>query len=127
MMLLGRAADVPSVLPRLLAAVSSICCVLVLASFVLFAHDQMAGASQRQQTAELPGGAQVFAAPPAPPHKHAQPRRFIDGAANALTSPFRSVIQSSNDWVNHGIPAVLALVVYGLGLGYLARFSRGFA
>jgi hypothetical protein len=101
--------------------------VLVIASFALFAYDQMAGASQRQQTAELPGGAPTVAAKPITPHKHAQPRRFIDGAASTLTSPFGSVIQSTNDWVNHGIPAVLALIVYGLGLGYLARFSRGFA
>jgi hypothetical protein len=106
---------------------STVFCVLVLASFGLFAHDQVAGASQRQQTAELPGGGPPVIEGPTAPRKHAQPRRFIDGAAGALTSPFRSVVQSKNDWVDHGIPAVLALVVYGLGLGYLARFSRGFA
>jgi hypothetical protein len=101
--------------------------VLVLASFALFAHDQMAGASQRQQTAELPGGGPPVIAGPTAPRKHAQPRRFIDGASDALTSPFSSVIQSTNDWVKHGVPAMMALIVYGLGLGYLSRFSRGFA
>jgi len=126
-MVFGCAADVATVLPRLLATVSSICCVLVLASFALFAHDQMAGASQRQQTAELPGGGPVVASAPAAAHKHGQPRQFIDGAAHTLTSPFASIVQSSNDWVGHGIPTVLALAVYGLGLGYLSRFSRGFA
>jgi hypothetical protein len=126
-MVFGRGADVQSVLSRLLATLSSVCCVLVLISFGLFAHDQMAGASQRQQTAELPGGAPAVASAPAAPHKHAQPRRFIDGAAHTLTAPFASVIQSTNAWVDHGIPTVLALAVYGLGLGYLTRFSRGFA
>ncbi len=115
-----------TVLHRLIATLSTACCLLVLVSFALFAHDQMAGASQHQQYAELPGGGPV-AAQTAPEHKHAQPRRFIDGAASALTSPFHSIIQSNNDWVDHGIPTALALAVYGLGLGYLARFSRGFA
>jgi hypothetical protein len=124
-MLIAHPADVTPVVHRLLATVSSVCCVLVLASFALFAHDQMAGASQHQQIAELPGGPAPSATTPAAPRKHAQPRRFIDSAANALTSPFHSVIQSTNAWVDHGIPAVLALAVYGLGLGYLARFSRG--
>jgi hypothetical protein len=101
--------------------------VLVISSFALFAHDQVAGASQHQQTAELPGAAALAPKPVAPHKPHAQPRRFIDGAASTLTSPFHSVIKSDNTWVDHGIPAVLALAVYGLGLGYLARFSRGFA
>jgi hypothetical protein len=126
-MLTGHPADVATVLHRLIATVSSVCCVLVFASFVLFAHDQVAGASQHQQNAELPGGAPVTANQPATPRKHAQPRRFIDSAANVLTAPFRSIIQSTNAWVDHGIPAVLALAAYGLGLGYLARYSRGFA
>jgi hypothetical protein len=115
----------PSVLPRLLATLSTVCCVLLLASFALFAHDQMAGASQHQQYAELPGGAPVAAQAAA--HKRAQPRRFIDGASHTLTSPFSSIVQSNNAWVEHGVPTVLALAVYGLGLGFLARFSRGFA
>jgi hypothetical protein len=117
-------ADSAGVLPRAIATLSTVCCVLVLASFALFARDQMAGASKHQQTAELPDAAAIA---PKPAAVHAQPRRFIDGAASTLTSPFHSVIQSDNAWVDHGIPTVLALAVYGLGLGYLARFSRGFA
>jgi hypothetical protein len=126
-MLVTPTADVASVLHRLLATLSSVCCVLVIASFALFAHDQMAGASRHQQVAELPGGGPVGPASPVAPHKPAQPRRFIDGAASNLTAPFSSIVQSTNAWVGHGIPAVLALTVYGLGLGYLARFTRGVA
>jgi hypothetical protein len=113
------------VLHRALITISTVCTVLVIASFAMFARDQMAGASQHQQNAESPSAAVTPV--PAPPHRHAQPRRFIDGAASTLESPFHSVIQSTNDWVDHGIPAAVALTVYGLGLGYLARFSRGFA
>jgi hypothetical protein len=126
-MLVPLAADQTIVLYRALATLSTVCTVLVVASFVLFAHDQVAGASQHQQTAELPGAA-ALAPKPVTTHKpHAQPRRFIDGAASTLTSPFHSVIASDNAWVDHGMPAVCALLVYGLGLGYLARFSRGMA
>jgi hypothetical protein len=57
------------------------------------------------------------------PVKHAEPRRFIDDAANVLTKPFEAIVQSSNLWVSHGLPALFALLVYGLGLGYLGRFS----
>ncbi len=114
------------VLARALITISTVCSLLVIASFAMFARDQMAGASQHQQTAELPGAAAVTpASSPSAPRKHAQPRRFIDGAASTLTSPFHSIVQSNNAWVDHGVPAALALAVYGLGLGYLARFSRG--
>jgi hypothetical protein len=122
-MLIGATADFASVLHRALAVLSTVCCLFLLTSFALFARDQAAGASQHQQTAELPAAPVPAPAQPAP-HKHAQPRRFIDGVAHALTSPFSSIVQSSNDWVTHGIPTVLALVVYGLGLSFLARFSR---
>jgi hypothetical protein len=126
-MLVGAAADVATVLSRALATMSTVFCVLVLISFGLFARDQMAVGSQHQQTAELPNAAALANTSPRVPHQRAQPRRFIDGAASALTSPFRSIVQSNNDWVDHGVPTVLALLVYGAGLGYLARFSRGFA
>jgi hypothetical protein len=56
---------------------------------------------------------------------HSQPRLFIDNAASALTSPFRSLVQSDSQWVERGLPTILALLVYGVGIGYLARFSRG--
>jgi hypothetical protein len=126
-MVVARQADTDRAMNRVLALTAYVCCGLVIASFALFARDQLAGASKNQQTEINTGGAQTGSSGTPTVHHHAQPRRFIDGAASTLTSPFGSVIQSTNDWVNHGIPAVLALIVYGLGLGYLARFSRGFA
>lgn len=107
---------------RILGIGAFVCCSLVVLSFTLFARDQMAGASQHQQN-EL--AANVTAAPSSSSGQHAQPRRFIDGAAGALTAPFRSVAPSDNPWVLHGLPTILALAVYGLGLGFLARYSRG--
>jgi hypothetical protein len=124
-MLAPRAADTDRVINRLLVATSVACCALVLASFALFARDQMAGASKHQQN-ELASGAPITSsAPVAVHHAQHQPRRFIDGAASTLTSPFRSIVNSDSQWVLHAVPTAFALLLYGAGLGYLARFSRG--
>jgi hypothetical protein len=121
-----QAADPLRVINRLLTYMSIACCALVIVSFGLFARDQMAGASEHQQTelaaglpATAPGGSSSS-------HAHRQPRRFIDGAASALEAPFKSIVSTHSEWVEHLVPAVIALLVYGLGLGYFARFSRGF-
>jgi hypothetical protein len=111
------------VIHRLLVWAALICSAFVVASFALFVHDQAAAGSQHQQS-ELVGSTTTTL--PAPTH-HGQPRRFIDGAASELESPFRSLVHSSNVWATHGVPTVLALVVYGFGLGFLARYSRGLA
>jgi hypothetical protein len=60
-------------------------------------------------------------------HTKAQPRRFIDGAAHTLTAPFRSIVHSNNQWVLHAIPTFFALLLYGAGIGFLARYSSGFS
>ena len=123
-MLVAPAADTSRVISRSIKLVSLACCLLVSISFGLFAIDQMAGASTHQQT-ELAAGSDVSLPPVVQTKPHAQPRRFIDGAAKALTAPFDAVVKSSNGWVKHGLPAVFALLVYGIGLGYLARYSSG--
>ena len=74
-----------------------ICCGLVIASFALFARDQFAGASRHQQ-AELVAGHDTTAAPVQVKTHHGPPRRVIDGAAAALTSPFRSLVHTDSHW-----------------------------
>jgi hypothetical protein len=123
-MLVRCAADKWGVIHRLLVFASLICCVLVTASFAMFARDQMAGASKHQQN-EIIAGNPTTTGPVALHQATAQPRRFIDAAARDLTSPFRSLIQTDSQWVLHGAPTLLALLVYGVGIGYLARYSRG--
>jgi hypothetical protein len=123
-MLDAPAADTDPVFQRALVLTAIACSALVAGSFALFARDQLAGASKHQQN-------EIIASVPTTPrtvpmsHQPAQPRRFIDGAANALISPFKSIVQSHSQWVLHGIPTIIALLVYGVGLGYLARYSRG--
>jgi hypothetical protein len=106
---------------RLTALVTAM---LVLASFALFARDQFSGASKNQQQQIVEGGPHVPGVAPQPT-RHGQPRRFIDGAAHKLESPFASVVDSTDGWVKHGIPALLGLLVYGAGLGFIARYTHG--
>jgi len=121
-MLVTRDVETGRVISRVLRLTAFACCALVVASFAMFARDQMAGASQHQQT-ELVAGAHPTTAASGPVKPHAQPRRFIDDAAKVLTKPFDAVVESNDAWVKHGLPALFALLVYGMGLGYLARFS----
>jgi hypothetical protein len=111
-----------------------ICCTLVLASLGLFAFDQANGAS-RHQVATLgsattgtittaPTAAPTTAATTAHPQPQGQPGRFINGAAGVLTAPFRPLVRSSSDWASRIGYTLLALIVYGFGLGYLARWAR---
>ncbi len=104
--------------------VSLLCCGLVLTSFALFARDQLAGASKHQQT-EIVAGNQVTSDPVTGNHAKGQPAKFIDGAAAELTSPFRSLIKTNSIWLLEIVPTLLALLVYGVGLGYLARYANG--
>jgi hypothetical protein len=53
-------------------------------------------------------------------------REKIDDADDVLLRPFAFVAgNSDSSWVRRGAPAVLALLVYGFGLSFLARYSRG--
>jgi hypothetical protein len=116
-------ADTDPVIHRLLVLVACVCSAFVLVSFAMFARDQLAGASAHQ-VAEINTSDPIPSGTSKPVH-HAQPRRFIDGAASTLTSPFSSIVQSDNPWVKHALPTVFALLIYGAGIGYVARFTRG--
>ncbi len=109
---------------RLLVTISVVCCFLVGASFVMFGRDQLAGASKQQQNEIVAGMSPSPGNVPIKPDRQ-QPRKFIDDAAQALTKPFASIVPSSSAWVSRGVPTILALIVYGVGLGYLSRFSSG--
>jgi hypothetical protein len=112
------------VIHRIMVLTASVCCLLLVASFGMFARDQLAGASQHQVTEINTAQPTTPGVTPQATH-HGQPRKFIDGAWSTLTSPFRSIVQSDNQWVLHGLPTVFALLAYGVGIGYLARFTRG--
>jgi hypothetical protein len=118
---LSSPADPERVLRGALRFTSFLCCALVLASFAVFTNDQLADASAHQQS-EIASGATVT---PSTTVAHGQPWRFVDDAASRLTAPFDSIVPTHNVWVSHGTTLLFALLVYGLGLGWVARFSSG--
>jgi hypothetical protein len=108
-----------------------VACLIVIASFALFAVNQTSSASAHQQQ-ELNGGTSVPSTQPAQgaptPLKHDENsslRAKIDDVSEAITSPFSGVSSGwSSQWVIRGVNLLLALVVYGFGLGFLARVIR---
>jgi hypothetical protein len=117
---------------RLLRLASIAICLIVIASFVVFAIDQTKTASGRQQEqlgASAPALTSGSTAPkPAPssgrPHESSL-HKAIDEASGQLTSPFSGIVSgSSSEWATRGSKLLLALLVYGFGLGYVARTLR---
>jgi hypothetical protein len=121
---------VSSSLASLLRLASWVICLIVAASFLVFVVDQTNTASTHQQKelSELPSATNTPASPdpstPAPKHESTL-HKTIDEAANVFTSPFSAVVADSHSqWVIRGVKTLLALLVFGLGLSYLARFIR---
>jgi hypothetical protein len=114
---------VSSSLAKLLRLVSWVICLIVLASFLIFVVEQTSSASTHQQEELIEHPSASTGAPVA---KHeSTPHKKIDEAANFFTSPFAGIVSGSNsEWVIHGVKTVLALLVYGFGLSYLARVIR---
>ena len=118
-------------LARILRLASVVICLIVIASFGLFAINQTSSASAHQQRvlsgeANAPGGGgsgTASGAGASSAHKGSV-RAAIDDASNALTSPFSSVTSSSGEWTIHIVRLALALAVYGFGLGFVARVIR---
>lgn len=107
---------------------SRIACLIVVVSFALFVIDQAGNASAHQQN-EVNASAPAGTAPPpksTSKKKHeSEIRTTIDEASSTITSPFNGVVAGiHNEWASRGILLALALLVYGFGLGYLARVLR---
>jgi hypothetical protein len=96
----------------------------------LFALDQARGASHAS-VAGIQGDPTTFS-DPSPDQEHAReklhtkPREVIDDVNDVLLAPFAGITDSSKSkWVRRSVPALIALLVYGFGGGYLARFAAG--
>jgi hypothetical protein len=112
---------------RLVGVGSIVACTIVIASFALFAVNQTSTASTKQQQSLASGGA--LATPIQPGNagsSHKGPvRKAIEEASEWLTSPFAGVTSGSHsEWAIHGVDLLFALVVYGFGVGFLARTLR---
>jgi hypothetical protein len=115
----------PSIV-RLLRISSTLICVIVAASFLVFAVNQTKAASghQQEQVAAITPGSAPAPAPRRGSHESSL-RKGLDDTANALTSPFGGIVSDhSSEWATRGGRLILALLVYGFGLGFLARMLR---
>jgi hypothetical protein len=102
-------------------------CVIVVASFVTFAVEQTKSASghQREQITGPSVTASTSSASAQPAEHPSAFHEALDEASSELTSPFSSLVSSSSsEWATRGFRMLAALLVYGFGLGYLARSLR---
>jgi hypothetical protein len=116
------------VLERPLRIAAIVLSLLVAAGFLLFALDDFGRASAQS----LDRVAGIDAADPAPgaertrEQRSGRARELVDDANDVLLRPFAGIVAgASSRWVQRGVPALLGLLVYGLLLGYLARYTRG--
>jgi hypothetical protein len=114
-------------LERVLRLAATALTMAVLLGFALFAIDQAGEASDRRRETIVgtrvpdPSAAQERRRE----RQHGAVREVIDDANDVLLKPFAGVTDSRDPWVARGVPTALAVLVYGLGLSFLASFTRG--
>jgi hypothetical protein len=115
----------------LLRTASIVASAIVLVSFALFALDETRDAAKESAAAVAGLEATRSSDPSAREERareraHATARELGDDADDVLGAPFASIAGGSDSsWVRRGVPTVLALLVYGFGLSFLARYARG--
>jgi hypothetical protein len=108
-----------SVIDGALRSVAAIASSIIALSFILFAAEEVNHASRRQQSEIVIPGSGAAAAKSG---GHTAARRAIDDASDVILRPFAGLTSGThNAWARRGIPALFGLLVYGLGLAYLAR------
>jgi hypothetical protein len=103
--------------------------VIVVLGFALFAINEADKGSQAQQDKlerELGHAPNDLVAPNARAEAFREAHQgkvheAVDDANDVLLRPFVDLVDSDSAWVNHGVPALLALLIYGFGLGMLAN------
>jgi hypothetical protein len=114
-----------------LRAVAIVASLFVLAGWSLFAVDEVRSASNDTQ-AQIAGAEASRQADPTPRQERARERAHnagreaIDDVNDVLLAPLAFLTQdSSSTWARRTAPAMLALLLYGFGLAFLARYARG--
>jgi hypothetical protein len=103
--------------------------VVIFLGFALFAVNEADKGSKTQQDKverELGHAPNDMIAPSArdEAYREAHQGTFheaVDDINDVLLRPFVDLVDSDSAWVNHGIPALLGLLIYGFGLGMLAN------
>ncbi len=107
---------------------SSLACLIVIASFAMWAANAGDRASQ-EQIAEISATGEAPFVPPVQTEEDQReirnegPREVINDISDQLVKPFNGVAESStNEWVQHGVPALLAILAYGMLLRLLVNY-----
>src|SRR4051794_38769223 len=109
---------------KLLRLLSILCSLVLLVSFAMFASDQARGGSNETVAKIAAADAQdQRQEAPAAEKKHSDVRKAIDRANGKLVGPFKGVIATRSEWAKHISQTLLAFLVFGLGLGFLARYA----
>lgn len=108
-------------LTSLAVLASRIVCLVVIAWFVVFAVDQSKTAASHQLN-ELAGTTVKHSS--AHQAKQSRATRTLDEVTKVVASPFAVLTSGRSPWVVHGLDTLLVLLVYGFGVGFLARVIR---
>jgi hypothetical protein len=114
-----------TVFTRILRLASIVICLIAIASFVTFAVNQTSSASTNQR-AKVDEGAPASGATAttgsSKSGRKSALHEALDKTFSALSSPFSGLTSgSSSQWKIHIVDTLLALLVYGFGLSFLAR------
>ena len=121
-----------------LRILSLACIAAIVASFGAFASDE-AGKGSKKTVARLAGASQaevaqveavnVNAASPSPrveairERRHGTMRERLDDVNDELTAPFAGLVSADSIWAQRIVSALLALAVFGVGVGFLSRVA----
>lgn len=106
------------VLDGALRSIAAVTSAIIALSFVLFAAEEVRDASDHQVAAVAPGPDRERARAA----RHTTAREAIDDVNDVVLAPFAGAVgDTGNRWARRGVPALIGLLVYGLGLAYLAR------
>ena len=100
--------------------------VIVAAGFLLFAVDDMDRASDASSSSVAGASGALDPSPDGERERRdGAAREVVDDANDVLLRPFAGVSDTADSrWVRRGIPALLGLLVYGVLLGYVARYGK---
>jgi hypothetical protein len=104
----------------LIRVASLVACLIVVMSFLIFATHQADGATGNQVASLGNNSLQIANAKDKP----SSLRKTITDASNTLTSPFNGILNSQNPWPAHIIQLLIALALYGFGIGFAVRWVR---
>jgi hypothetical protein len=109
-------------LVRLAAVLASACLLIGLSVFVFEQASEGSHAQVEKLEGELGSPGLSSRQEQVRERRHGAVREAIDDANDVLIAPFAGIVDSDDPWVKRLVPTILALLVFGVGLGMLANY-----